>query len=736
MASGSWNFSTNNQYITGRIRWSSTSNGSKANTSTVTAYLDYMKSSSSTAATYGTFNGAISINGSSGAVSKYITLSANNSWVNVGSRAVTVGHNNDGSKSTTIAASGGISGTSFSSSSTSKSVALDKIPRYANITTWKNTAVTQTSATFQWGADASCSAVYYMIGNGSWAATSGSTFTINNLAPNTSYSVKLKVRRSDSGLETTSGAITVKTKPIASISNSSLSFDIGGDLELTLANYALNASTFKFNVERDDGTWTTSLLEASSDQNIPGITLPLSGITDTLYSCCTTKNEMNFKISCGTTINGTFYENISYGTARVTDSDPVFTDYSHGNTDTATSSVLQNAAYLIQNYGNMQAQISAANRAVPKNHAAVTEYIVEVTDSKDEVKKQLNAEYSDSEVLINLGTLSEPGDYNIKIYARDSRGNISGTVTKTFHVLPYSRPASKVTLARINEFEKEITIDFSSVYSRLKIGTASKNNAFTVKYRYAEVGTSYESTYTTITGITSADIPGSPNELKATYLKDSGDDPFITLDIEKSYNFEFVISDRITTTTETTMVDKGIPIFMPCDNGKVTVGMLPDFDSSADFQVGTDIMATDSDGTQRLILDEIDKTNANLSLTNKGLSTIYDYVIETYSENEWYVKKWHSGFAECFGLIIASTTNYSGPFLSFFYGYYIDLNLPTGLFYSAPKKVFSVGVGTGFAMPAQAQMATSTSKVRFYALATLSGKQAITISAHLWGTWK
>ncbi|WP_390525864.1 hypothetical protein [[Clostridium] hylemonae] len=123
-------------------------------------------------------------------------------------------------------------------------------------------------------------------------------------------------------------------------------------------------------------------------------------------------------------------------------------------------------------------------------------------------------------------------------------------------------------------------------------------------------------------------------------------------------------------------------------------------------------------------------------MTNKGLSTIYDYVIETYSENEWYVKKWHSGFAECFGLINTSTTNYSGPFLSFFYGYYIDLNLPTGLFYSAPKKVFSVGVGTGFAMPAQAQMATSTSKVRFYALATLSGKQTITISAHLWGTWK
>ena len=623
MASGSWNFGTSNQYITGRVRWSSKSNGSSANTSTVTAYLDYMKSSSSTAATYGTFKGAISINGSSGSISKSLTLSANNSWVNVGSRTVTVAHNSDGSKSIAIAASGGISGTSFSSSSTSKSVALDKIPRYASITIWKNTAVTQTSATFQWAANASCNAVSYMIGNGSWVATSGSTFTISNLAPNTSYSVKIKVRRADSGLETTSGAVTVKTKPIASISNSTLDFNIGEDLPLTLINYDLNASTLKFNVEQDDGTWTSDLFSADSPLNAGSITLPLSELSDTLFSCCTTKNEMKFKISCGTTLGSTYYENIFYGTAHVTDSNPAFSDYTYGNADTATSEVLQNAEYLIQNYGNMQVQISKANQAVSKNHATVTEYVVSVTTSADEVKKQLKADYSADELLIDLGTLSESGDYKINVYAQDSRGNISDTVTKTFHVLPYSRPATKITLGRINEFEKEITIDFSAVYSKLQIGTASKNDSLSVKYRYAEVGTTFEESYIDITGINRTDTPGSTTDFKASYIKNTSDDPFTTLDIEKSYNFEFVISDRVVTTTEFTMVDKGIPIFMPCDNGKVTVGMLPELDSTADLQVGTDIMATDSAGNQRLILDEIDKTNANLTNISAIINTPY-----------------------------------------------------------------------------------------------------------------
>ncbi|WP_049727656.1 DUF859 family phage minor structural protein [Dorea sp. D27] len=623
MASGSWNFNTSNQYITGRVRWSSQSNGSNANSSNVTAYLDYMKSSSSTAATYGTFNGSISINGSAGGVSQYITLYANNSWVNVGSRTITVGHNNDGSKSTSIAASGGISGTSFGSSSTSNNVTLDKIPRYANITIWKNTSVAQTSATFQWGTDAACSAVHYMIGNGPWIGTSGTTFTVPGLAPNTSYSVKIKVKRTDSGLETISNAITVKTQPIASISNANLEFDIGKNLTLTLMDYNLNASSLLFDVECDDNTWTSGLLSIASGINVQNVTLPLSNIADTLYSCCKARNEMRFKISCGTTIDKVYYENIFYGTAHIIDSNPVFSNYTYSNTDAATSSVLQNSSYIIENYGNMQAQISPSNQAHPKNQASIIGYITTVTNEKDETKKQVKTDFSANNTLINLGTLSEAGDYKINIYAIDSRGNKSATISKAFYVLPYSRPAARIALSRINEFEKEITIDFSTVYSRLKLGNANKNSPLTLKYRYAEAGKAFTDSYTAVTGITSKDI--SASDQLAAYVKSTAANPFIkNLEIEKSYNFEFVISDRITSITESLMVDKGIPIFMPCDNGKVTVGMLPDVNSNADFQVGTDIMATDTKGKKRLLLEELDSINHLLVDKNsKLIKTIY-----------------------------------------------------------------------------------------------------------------
>lgn len=582
-----------------------------------------MKSSSSTAATYGTFNGSISINGSAGGISQYITLYANNSWVNVGSRTVTVGHDNDGSKSTSIAASGGISGTSFGSSSTSNGVALDKIPRYANITIWKNTSVTQTSATFQWSADAACSAVHYMIGNGPWIGTSGNTFTIPSLAPNTSYSVKIKVQRMDSGLETTSNTITVKTQPIASISNANLEFEIGKNLTFTLIDYNLNASSLIFDVECDDNTWTSGLLSIASGINVQNVTLPLSNIADTLYRCCKTKNEMRFKISCGTTIGKTFYENISYGTAHIVDSNPIFTNYTYSNIDAETSSVLQNSSYIIENYGNMQVQISPSNQAHPKNQALIIGYITTVTNEKDEIKKQIKTEFSTNNISINLGTLSEAGDYKINIYAIDSRGNKTATISKVFYVLPYSRPAARIALSRINEFEKEITIDFSTVYSRLKLGDTNKNSPLTMKYRYAEAGEAFTNSYTAVTGITSKDI--SSSDQLAAYIKNTAANPFIkNLETEKSYNFEFVISDRITAITERFMVDKGIPIFMPCDNGKVTVGMLPDVNSNADFQVGTDIMATDIGGKKRLILEELDSINHELIDRNsKLIKTIY-----------------------------------------------------------------------------------------------------------------
>ena len=146
MASGSITGSTNNRYITPTIRWSSVTNIS-GNYSDVTATLYYKKSSQSTAATYGTLSCKLTINGASSSASKTVTLACNNTDVQVLTATVRVYHNNDGSKSITISATGGISGTTFTSTSCSGTVTLDTIPRASSVSAGNMTMGTAANIT-------------------------------------------------------------------------------------------------------------------------------------------------------------------------------------------------------------------------------------------------------------------------------------------------------------------------------------------------------------------------------------------------------------------------------------------------------------------------------------------------------------------------------------------------------------------------------------------------------------
>lgn len=136
--SGTITGTTANKYITAKIVWSATQSITD-NTSTVTAKLYYIKSSSSTSATQGTWSGSITIGGNKKDFSGVkLNLPANGSSVLAATYTETITHNADGTKSITISASGAMSGTSLSSTTCSGTAALDTIPRKANITAAPN----------------------------------------------------------------------------------------------------------------------------------------------------------------------------------------------------------------------------------------------------------------------------------------------------------------------------------------------------------------------------------------------------------------------------------------------------------------------------------------------------------------------------------------------------------------------------------------------------------------------
>lgn len=135
MANGYIYGTTPNEFITVRIYWEDLPD-TASNSSTVFAKLYYKKSSASNEATRGVIKATLTINGdkhtyNSGDVR---VLPTDDKWYYITEHSVVVKHNADGKKSITISAGGGMSGSSFSSTSCSGTAVLTNIPRQANLT--------------------------------------------------------------------------------------------------------------------------------------------------------------------------------------------------------------------------------------------------------------------------------------------------------------------------------------------------------------------------------------------------------------------------------------------------------------------------------------------------------------------------------------------------------------------------------------------------------------------------
>lgn len=120
-------------YLIGRIVWESTSNGTAANTSTVTATLQLQRNALNT--TTGTFKGTFTVGSTSETISWYGSLPSK-TWVTVKTITATVSHNSDGAGNCYLYAlingpgATTMEGTYVSGSAT---VTLDRIPRYASL---------------------------------------------------------------------------------------------------------------------------------------------------------------------------------------------------------------------------------------------------------------------------------------------------------------------------------------------------------------------------------------------------------------------------------------------------------------------------------------------------------------------------------------------------------------------------------------------------------------------------
>lgn len=639
MASGSWTFGTGNGYIHGLVNWSSSSNGSSANSSNISVAV-YFRRTNYGYTSYGKVNTYCVINGGSqqNETGFSVSMSDPNKWTLVYAKNWTVGHNSDGSKQINIRVWGN-GNFSIGSYDTNKTVTLDKIPRYTSIKTWSVAEVGKTYAKMNWGtADTVDWVRVYLNDSSQWtdnpgsvngtsgsfvytgAASSGASIpSVSTLKPGTTYKLKCWVKRKDSQLSTTSSNIKFTTSPVATISNLSegFSYNIGDDLNLTFDNSSENKSWLAFYIKDDSDNWE-EILKTDEVIQADSYTWQLSNYASIFYSKLPNDNSKKCKIECGTTIteNKQTISCISskfVGSINVKNSDPAFTDFNYGDEDASTQAVLGNQTYMIKNYGAMKVRIPVTKKATAKNGASIVKYMISVDGvAIDSYEKK----YSDtSEILCELGKYNTDGIGTISIYAIDSRGNVSDTVKKSFTVLPYSLPRfSAINLKRLNDYESEIVLDFQGIISKLPVDNVEKNTIKTIGYRYAEEGSSYPANFSVINGVT---VSSTSSEYFLSFAQNTSDDTFgitgsgsnkLVLDNNKAYNFQFYIKDSFSNEDHYELnIEQGVPIMFIGDNNQISVGMIPDVTRDEKFQVASDILATNSKGEKVGILDSLDK---------------------------------------------------------------------------------------------------------------------------------
>ena len=175
-------------------------------------------------------------------------VSAGTQLLLIGTWDTTVWHNGNGDASIGVSCSHA-TGVGLGTASGSWTYDCDHIPRYANFTQHYISARSINTATVYWNADVTCAYVQYSLNGGAWQdCNGGNTYVISNLNPNTTYYIRTRIKRDDSGPWTESSNISITTHDIAKISTYDSILKIGNNLNMKYSNPAnakVEAGIFK-----------------------------------------------------------------------------------------------------------------------------------------------------------------------------------------------------------------------------------------------------------------------------------------------------------------------------------------------------------------------------------------------------------------------------------------------------------------------------------------------------------
>ena len=153
------------------------------------------------------------------------------------------------------------------SSATTTSFALPTIPRYATITSFYISALTEYTATFVVTADVAIDYVQYSLSGGGWVDSGNQV--ISNLMPSTQYSLATRVRRTDSQQWTTSTTIYFTTNALRYATITAFSLAVPNVLGRLIVNWNADVAVDSLYYSINGGTWIAA---SGLSFNIDGLT--------------------------------------------------------------------------------------------------------------------------------------------------------------------------------------------------------------------------------------------------------------------------------------------------------------------------------------------------------------------------------------------------------------------------------------------------------------------------------
>lgn len=377
---------------------------------------------------------------------------------------------------------------------------FSQLPRYANFT--NHTATSEINKiTVNYTSDVEYKAQQYSLNGGSWTDTTAGSYNLTGLTPNTSYTIKTKIQRTDSDLWTESDTITIKTKALpTSIAPSDILFNKDGNT-FTPSISSVDYLSGWYVIVKDGSTQVRSYSGTQSTTASKTYTLQGSDFTEMLPRHTTTDN-WNLTVQYKVISNGTTYT-LTDRTFKCTIPEgqylPTYNtnNLSYAVTDSKTLGLNNNNTNkVIKGVSSVEITSTAAS---PQGSASMSSYIA------SSGTRQKSGTTTTAPIKISLDNVDGS---SFSVQAVDSR-NRSTIATKNYAAfIDYFAPiVDSANIARVDAIGTNINVNIVGRYMNWS-GLATSNTIEQVSIKYRIKGAT---SWTTKTGITFTRNVGNGN---------------------------------------------------------------------------------------------------------------------------------------------------------------------------------------------------------------------------------